>query len=125
MLSTCHIIDLKYDNCGVPSPSNWTDPYNYCVPDSGSLTENPNGTCPTLNKQAPAGYDWSKSPTADRYYRMRDALLAVQNTTTILFSLCDWGQADVEEWGPQTGNSWRMSGDIQREDFVFPAIIEY
>jgi len=41
---------------------------------------------------------------------MRDALLA-QNRT-ILFSLCEWGQADVEEWGNATGNSWRMSGDI-------------
>jgi hypothetical protein len=51
---------------------------------------------------------------------MRHALLAVRNTRTILFSLCDWGQADVEKWGPRTGNSWRMSGDIQRKDFIFP-----
>lgn len=42
---------------------------------------------------------------------MRDALLA-QNRT-ILYSLCEWGQADVEEWGNITGNSWRMSGDIR------------
>jgi alpha-galactosidase len=41
---------------------------------------------------------------------MRDALLA-QNRT-ILYSLCEWGQADVEVWGNATGNSWRMSGDI-------------
>jgi alpha-galactosidase len=42
---------------------------------------------------------------------MRDALL--HQSRTILFSLCDWGQADVNTWGNQTGNSWRMSGDIQ------------
>lgn len=42
---------------------------------------------------------------------MRDALLGVNRT--ILYSLCDWGQADVNDWGNQTGNSWRMSGDIQ------------
>lgn len=42
---------------------------------------------------------------------MRDALEA-QNRT-ILYSLCEWGQADVEEWGNATGNSWRMSGDIR------------
>jgi alpha-galactosidase len=41
---------------------------------------------------------------------MRDALLA-QNRT-ILYSLCEWGQADVEVWGNATGNSWRISGDI-------------
>ena len=41
---------------------------------------------------------------------MRDALLA-QNRT-ILYSLCDWGQADVGSWGNVTGNSWRMSSDI-------------
>jgi alpha-galactosidase len=41
---------------------------------------------------------------------MRDALEA-QNRT-ILYSLCEWGQADVEAWGNETGNSWRMSGDI-------------
>ncbi len=41
---------------------------------------------------------------------MRDALLA-QNRT-ILYSLCEWGHADVTAWGNSTGNSWRMSGDI-------------
>ena len=41
---------------------------------------------------------------------MRDALLA-QNRT-ILFSLCEWGQAHVQDWGNATGNSWRISGDI-------------
>jgi alpha-galactosidase len=46
---------------------------------------------------------------------MRDALVAVQDKRTILFSLCDWGQADVLEWSAQTGNSWRMSGDISRK----------
>lgn len=51
---------------------------------------------------------------------MRDALLAVQNSRTILFSLCDWGQGDVEQWGAQTGNSWRMSGDISRKEHLSP-----
>ena len=41
---------------------------------------------------------------------MRDALLA--QIRTILFSLCEWGQAEVWTWANQTGNSWRMSGDI-------------
>lgn len=101
--------DLKYDNCGVPP--NWQDEYNFCVPDSSDPQANPNGTCPDLQNPAPPGYDWSTSKTAQRYRAMRDALLSVNRT--ILYSLCDWGQADVTSWGSETGNSWRMSGDIQ------------
>ncbi|KAJ5688790.1 hypothetical protein N7462_003182 [Penicillium macrosclerotiorum] len=98
---------LKYDNCGVPS--NWTDQYTACVPDgSGNF---PNGTCPDNSNPAPAGYDWTTSKTFTRYSNMRDALQSVDRT--ILYSLCDWGQADVNTWGNETGNSWRMSGDIQ------------
>jgi alpha-galactosidase len=44
---------------------------------------------------------------------MRDALLNVDRT--ILYSLCDWGYADVNTWGNQTGNLWRMSLDITRK----------
>ncbi|KAL2010758.1 hypothetical protein VTN00DRAFT_6565 [Thermoascus crustaceus] len=100
---------LKYDNCGVP-PS-WKDEYNACVPDSSDPQANPNGTCPDLQNPAPPGYDWSTSKTAQRYRAMRDALLSVNRT--ILYSLCEWGEADVTSWGNATGNSWRMSGDIK------------
>ncbi|KAK3617881.1 hypothetical protein LTR56_025013 [Elasticomyces elasticus] len=76
---------LKYDNCYVPG--NWSD-------------ASPSG----------ADYDYSTSNTANRYMIMRDALLA-QNRT-ILYSLCEWGQANVWTWGNETGNSWRTTGDI-------------
>jgi len=99
---------LKYDNCGVPT--NWTDTYDACVPDSTNGNDFPNGTCTVDNTTAPANYDWSTSNTAQRYRNMRDALL--NQNRTILYSLCEWGQADVEAWGNSTGNSWRMSGDI-------------
>lgn len=100
---------LKYDNCYVPS--NWTDQYNACVPDQWQVYgPYVNGTCSKSATDAPAGYDWSTSNTAHRYRIMRDALLA-QNRT-ILYSLCEWGQADVVVWGNNTGNSWRISGDI-------------
>jgi alpha-galactosidase len=46
---------------------------------------------------------------------MRDALAAVEDQRVILFSLCEWGTADVVSWGNQTANSWRMSGDINGE----------
>ncbi|KAH8701996.1 alpha-galactosidase [Talaromyces proteolyticus] len=101
---------LKYDNCYVPS--NWTDEYTACTADSDFPGVNPNGTCPGLQNPAPAGYDWSKSNTAKRYNIMRDALAAVEDQQVILFSMCEWGQADVVSWGNGTGNSWRMSGDI-------------
>lgn len=105
------LVDLKYDNCGVPS--NWTDSYHYCVPEgSGS---HPNGTCPDLSDPAPEGYDWKSSNTYARYTAMRNALLSLDRT--ILYSLCDWGQADVNTWGNETGNSWRMSDDINGKLF--------
>ncbi|PLB52125.1 putative alpha-galactosidase B [Aspergillus steynii IBT 23096] len=99
---------LKYDNCGVPS--NWTDLYTYCVPDFTNGNHFPNGSCPDLEMPAPEGYDWRESNTARRYRRMRDALLSVNRT--IAYSLCVWGQGDVGTWGNETGNSWRISGDI-------------
>ncbi|TVY23919.1 putative alpha-galactosidase B [Lachnellula hyalina] len=99
---------LKYDNCYVPS--NWTDQYVGCVPDGTNGQVYANGTCSIDNTTAPATYDWSTSNTAKRYRIMRDALLA-QNRT-ILYSLCEWGQADVITWGNATGNSWRVTGDI-------------
>ncbi|KAL1960036.1 hypothetical protein VTO42DRAFT_208 [Malbranchea cinnamomea] len=50
------------------------------------------------------------SNTAERYRRMRDALKAQDRP--ILFSLCNWGHADVISWARDVGISWRMSGDI-------------
>jgi len=105
--------DLKYDNCNIPS--NWTDQYNFCVADSDDYGANPDGTCPGLGNQAPSDYDWSQSNTAKRFNIMRDALAAVEDQRIILFSLCEWGTADVNSWGNQTGSSWRVSGDINRE----------
>ncbi|QKX63671.1 uncharacterized protein TRUGW13939_10842 [Talaromyces rugulosus] len=100
---------LKYDNCYVPSK--WSD-YSFCVADSDFPNVNPNGTCPGLDNQAPSGYDWSQSNTTKRYNVMRDALAAVEDQRVILYSLCEWGYADVVSWGNQTASSWRMSGDI-------------
>ncbi|KAL1637923.1 hypothetical protein SLS56_000480 [Neofusicoccum ribis] len=108
---------LKYDNCGVPS--NWTDECNFCVPDSTNVNIYVNGTCTNTTGLCADDYDWSTSRTAERYRRMRDAL-AAQNRT-ILYSLCDWGQADVQSWGNETGSSWRMSGDITDK---WPRILE-
>jgi alpha-galactosidase len=41
---------------------------------------------------------------------MRNALAATGRP--ILFSLSEWGQANVWTWGAQTANAWRTTGDI-------------
>ncbi|KAI0434737.1 glycoside hydrolase family 27 protein [Xylaria sp. FL1042] len=102
---------LKYDNCNVPS--NWTDECNACVYSLYDPDNYVNGTCVNPDDYCPAGYDYTQSNSAKRYEIMRDALQA-QNRT-ILYSLCSWGTAGVEQYGNETGNSWRMSDDIQDE----------
>ncbi|KAI2643351.1 glycoside hydrolase family 27 protein [Xylaria nigripes] len=99
---------LKYDNCNIPA--NRTDKCDACVYDINNPDEYVNGTCVDAENYCPPGYDYSKSNSAKRYTTMRDALQA-QNRT-ILYSLCEWGTAGVEQWGNKTSNSWRMSGDI-------------
>jgi alpha-galactosidase len=49
-------------------------------------------------------------PSKERYETMRNALAKVNRP--IFFSICNWGMEEVWEWGPNTGNSWRTSGDI-------------
>jgi alpha-galactosidase len=44
---------------------------------------------------------------------MRDAL--AKSGRNIYYSLCSWGTDDVWQWGNQTGNSWRTTGDIRNE----------
>ncbi len=46
----------------------------------------------------------------ERYTRMRDALLATGRP--IVFSLCNWGQEEVHEWGSDVGHLWRTTDDI-------------
>jgi hypothetical protein len=46
------------------------------------------------------------------YQKMGDALLAAGRP--ILYSLCQYGRADVWKWGPDVGgNAWRTTGDIR------------
>jgi alpha-galactosidase len=51
------------------------------------------------------------------YARMRDALKSATSKTgrPIVFSLCNWGQYSVCEWGDTIGHLWRMNGDIKPE----------
>lgn len=56
------------------------------------------------------GLSGTPAISADRYRKMRDAL----NSTgrPIVYSLCQWGEDQVWNWGATIANSWRMSGDI-------------
>lgn len=46
------------------------------------------------------------------YQKMGDALLATGRP--IVYSLCQYGRADVWKWGPEVGgNLWRTTGDIR------------
>jgi alpha-galactosidase len=46
------------------------------------------------------------------YQKMGDALL--KSGRPMLFSLCQYGRADVWKWGPDAGgNAWRTTGDIR------------
>jgi alpha-galactosidase len=49
-------------------------------------------------------------PDRQRYEAMRDALAATGRP--IVYSLCNWGLADVWTWGAGVGNLWRTTGDI-------------
>ena len=64
-------------------------------------------------------YDWCGAARVYKdsemravYQKMGDALLATGRP--IVYSLCQYGRADVQEWGPSVGgNLWRTTGDIR------------
>jgi alpha-galactosidase len=97
---------LKYDNCYIPGQ--YLDECQFCVPEKRD--DLVNGTCTKLENACAPNYDYTKSNTFKRYTKMRDALL--KQNHTILYSLCEWGTANVQQWGNQTASSWRMSNDI-------------
>jgi len=58
----------------------------------------------------------------ERYEKMRDALN--KTGVPIFYSICEWGIDHVEEWGPDTGNSWRTTMDISDSWPSMVSIIE-
>ncbi len=64
-------------------------------------------------------YDWCSAGRIYKdedmqavYQKMGDALRATGRP--IVYSLCQYGRADVWKWGPEvSGNSWRTTGDIR------------
>jgi alpha-galactosidase len=58
-------------------------------------------------------YDWCDTKginPAAAYTTMRDAI--ARSGRPMLFSICEWGDNKPWEWAPETGHSWRTTGDI-------------
>jgi alpha-galactosidase len=49
----------------------------------------------------------------DLYGRVRDALTRSRPDGDFVFSICNWGTANVRAWGRDYGNLWRTSDDIE------------
>jgi hypothetical protein len=49
----------------------------------------------------------------DLYGRVRDALTRLRPDGDFVFSICNWGTANVRAWGRDYGNLWRTSDDIE------------
>lgn len=55
---------------------------------------------------------WKDSDMQAAYQKMGEALQATGRP--IVYALCQYGRAHVEQWGPQVGgNLWRTTGDIR------------
>ncbi|KAF3920018.1 Alpha-galactosidase [Orbilia brochopaga] len=122
---------LKYDNCHFPSeeedqyrwaPEWWSPMQEYVPSIYTTCAHQHRGAFNDIRTgPAPAGYDYSTSRSAERYRMMRDALSKQERV--IQFGLCNWGHAHVEKWGNETGQSWRIWGDIRptwtgNKDFI-------
>jgi alpha-galactosidase len=101
------LTDLKYDDCNVPN--DWHDRCDFCMLP-------PNTTCsrkPQDKQICAPEEDGRRLKSNSRFTRMRDALL--KQRRPIFYSLCNQGKAGVQNWGAETGHSWRATDDIERE----------
>jgi alpha-galactosidase len=57
-----------------------------------------------------------------RYTMMRDALSKVNQS--IFYSISNWGEEGVTEWGALIGNSWRTTQDINDSWDSFTNILD-
>ncbi len=92
---------LKVDACGLAD----------FVPGSKLVTENGYaGLAPEIDRGALNRTDNAKVEA--RYAAVATALKAANPDGDYVFSICDWGMANVRAWGKDVGSSWRTSSDI-------------
>ena len=92
---------IKVDACGLAD----------FAPDSKLVRDNGyNGLKPVIYRDAINRTD--DAGVQKRYARVAAALKSANPDQDYVFSLCDWGMADVRSWGKDVGSSWRTSSDI-------------
>ncbi len=92
---------IKVDACGLADFA----PDSKLVRDNGYAGMTPEIYRDAINRTDDAGVQ-------KRYARVAAALKAANPDQDYVFSLCDWGMADVRSWGKAVGSSWRTSSDI-------------
>ncbi len=92
---------LKVDACGLADFA----PGSKLVRDNGYL-----GMTPEIDRAALTRTD--SAAVEKRYATVAAALKQANPDKDYVFSICDWGMANVRAWGKDVGNSWRTSSDI-------------
>ncbi len=92
---------LKVDACGLADYA----PDSALVKANGYLGLKPEIYRDSINRTDDAA-------VRKRYARVAAALKAANPDHDYVFSICEWGMADVRTWGKDIGSSWRTSSDI-------------
>lgn len=92
---------IKVDACGLADYA----PNSALVRDNGYA-----GLKPEIYRDSISRTDDASVKT--RYARVASALKLANPDQDYVFSICDWGMADVRTWGKDVGSSWRASSDI-------------
>ncbi|MGN6423549.1 MAG: NPCBM/NEW2 domain-containing protein [Asticcacaulis sp.] len=92
---------IKVDACGLADYA----PGSKRVIDNGYIGLEPEIDRSSLNRTDDARVE-------ARYQKVATALKAANPDGDYVFSICDWGMADVRRWGKDVGSSWRTSSDI-------------
>jgi alpha-galactosidase len=92
---------IKVDACGIA---------DYAADRTHVKTEGYRPLPPIMVRGQPALAD---VPAVRNLYEEVGAALKKYNPDgDYVYSICNWGQADVRQWGQRVGNSWRTSDDI-------------
>lgn len=92
---------IKVDACGL----------NYYGPDEAVIKSEGYRPFPPIIDQS--AINRTDIPQVRALYQsVADALAKSNPDNDYVFSLCNWGAADVRQWGHDVGNMWRTSQDI-------------
>lgn len=92
---------LKVDACGLADFA----PGSKRVTDNGYI-----GLAPEIDRASINRTDSVR--VEQRYAAVAAALKQANPDNDYVLSICEWGMANVREWGKDVGNSWRTSSDI-------------